>query len=91
MRPTGHIRERTPGSWESHYSLGPASGAPPRPPPRGEKRAPATNAGRQAAYKAETPKSSVHLSPTSSASQSKNVLGQQSANRNSYRLIARAG
>ena len=62
MRP-GHIRQRSPGSWELRYSLGPASGAPPRPPPRGEKRAPATNAGRQAAYKAETLKSSVHLSP----------------------------
>ena len=23
MRPTGHIRERSPGSWELRYSLGP--------------------------------------------------------------------
>jgi hypothetical protein len=28
MRPTGHIRQRTPGSWELRYSLGcdPATG-----------------------------------------------------------------
>jgi hypothetical protein len=87
MRPTGHIRQRSPGSWELPGERRTATTTA----AWRKKRAPATNAGRQAAYKAETPKSSVHLSPTPSASRSKNALGQQSANRNSYRLIARAG
>ena len=84
MRPTGHVRERSPGSWKLRYSFGPASGAPPRPPPRGEKRAPATNVGLRAAYKAETPEViGAFIAHVVRLAEQKRV-GAAVSNRNSY-------